>query len=77
VATPRGLAMYQATVRKVRTGVMAAAALKQRVDTLWTVVGPHAKADPLRIPDLDAEESKDSIKVYIDRRWPALEAAGL
>ena len=75
-ATPRGLGIYQATVRKLRTGVLAAGTVKQRVDALWTIVGPRAKADPLRIPDYDAEQSKDAIKEYVDRRWQALEQAG-
>jgi hypothetical protein len=76
VGTPRGLGMYQGTVRKLRTGVLAADTVKNRLDALWTIVGPHAKADPLRNPDYDAEQSKDSIKEYVDRRWQALEQAG-
>ena len=49
---------------------------QEPLDALWTIVGPHAKADPLRNPDYDAEASKDSIKEYVDRRWQALEQAG-
>ncbi len=76
VATQRGLDIYRGTVHKLRTGVLAAGTFKARIDTLWSVVGPHAKADPRRNPDYDAEESKDLIKEFVDRRWPTLEQAG-
>jgi spore coat protein CotH len=77
VATPEGLAMYQQAVRKLRTGVMAPAVLKARIDALWAIIGPHVKADTRNVPYMDPEQMKESIKRYIELRWPALEAAGL
>jgi hypothetical protein len=77
IATPAGLAMYQQAVRKLRTGVMAAGPLKQRVDALWAIIGPHVKADSRNVAYMDPEEMKESIKRYIDQRWAALEATGL
>ncbi len=76
VATPEGLAMYQAAVRRLRIGVLGAGRISQRLDELWAVVAEHARADPLRSPDLDVDASKDAIKQYVDLRWRALEAAG-
>jgi hypothetical protein len=76
VATPQGLALYQQAVRKLRTGALAAAAVDQRVDAWWALVGPHALADPLKAAWADVIESQQSIKEFVSRRWPALESAG-
>jgi hypothetical protein len=76
VATPEGLALYQASVRKLRTGVLAPGRVRQQVDTLWAFMGSRALADPLRSREFDPEESKDAILEFVDLRWRALEAAG-
>jgi hypothetical protein len=77
ISTPEGLAMYQQAVKKMRTGVFAPAALKARVDELWTIIGPHVKADKRNVQYMDPDEFKEDIKKYVDLRWPALEQAGL
>jgi hypothetical protein len=77
LATPEGLALYRQAVRDLRTRLMAPAALKQRVDALWAVVGPHVLADARNAPHMEPERRLAEIKRYIDLRWPALEAAGL
>jgi hypothetical protein len=76
VATPEGLALYQQAVRKLRTGVMAAATLKMRLDTIWSVVRTHAINDPLLASYANVNASMDEIREFINRRWPALEQAG-
>jgi hypothetical protein len=76
VATPQGLALYQQAVRKLRTGVLAAATVKQRVDALWTIVGTRAVNDPLLASYADVIDSKETIKEFVNRRWPVLEQAG-
>jgi hypothetical protein len=76
VATPAGLALYQAAVRELRTGALAAQTVKQRVDALWAIVGDRARNDPLREPSQDLESSKEAIKRYVDLRWKILEDAG-
>jgi hypothetical protein len=75
-ATPAGLALYQSAVRKFRTGALAAPRVKQRIDTLWALIGSRVQNDPLKVDYYDGVESKDAIKQFIDRRWPALEQAG-
>jgi hypothetical protein len=75
-ATREGLALYRAAVRTLRTGVLAAPRLKQQVDALWTIIGSRVQSDPLKVDYYDGEESKEAIKRYVDRRWPALEQAG-
>jgi hypothetical protein len=78
LATPAGLDLYKAAVKKLRTGVMSPATLKARVDTIWALIGAQVKADP-RPPTegLPPETSKEHIKLYIDARNTALIAAGL
>jgi hypothetical protein len=79
VATPQGLALYQQAVRRLRTGVLAATTVKQRVDALWAIVGSRALGDPL-LPSYanmtDVLDSKQAIEAFVSRRWPALEQAG-
>jgi CotH kinase protein len=79
VATPEGLALYQQAVRKLRTGVLAASTVKQRVDALWAIVGTRALNDPRLASWADMNDvldSKETIKQFVDARWPALEQAG-
>ena len=76
VATPRGLALYQESVRRLRTGVLADQRVKQHVDALWAIIGDRARNDPLKVTSSDAEASKEAIKTYVDRRWKALADAG-
>ncbi len=76
MATPEGQALYQQAVRRLRTSVFTEATVNQRVDAWWSVVGPHAVADPLTAAWADVNESKDTIKQFVSRRWPALQQAG-
>jgi hypothetical protein len=77
IASPEGLAMYQQAVRSLRTGAMEAGKLKRRVDELWGIVGSHVMSDARRTAHMSPGERLLEIKGYIDRRWPALEQAGL
>jgi hypothetical protein len=76
IATPMGRSLYAQAVRKMRTGVFEPTRLKQRIDTLWALVGSRVKADPLLSRDYDPDESLASLKRYIDERWRAVEMAG-
>ncbi len=75
-ATGEGLALYQAAVRRLRTGVLSPEAITRRVDALWATISTRVVSDPLLDPGADPEESKDRLLEYVARRWPALEAAG-
>jgi hypothetical protein len=75
-ATAEGLALYQNSVRRLRTGVLSPAAIERRVNELWTLIGPRVMADPLLDPDANPEQRRDEILEHVQRRWPALQAAG-
>jgi spore coat protein H len=78
LATPAGADMYKQAVKKLRAGVMAPAAIKARVDTIWALIGDRVKAEKRpAIEQPTAEISKERIKAYMDMRDSALAAAGL
>ncbi len=75
--TPAGLEQYKAAVRQLRTGVMAPAKLRARVDALWAITGAKVKEDKKRPPTPEPEAFKELMKTFFDQRDAELAKLGM